>query len=57
LQLFLADLHSEEPLHEFTPEQCTVAAVSAVATPVIPALNKTAAAAAIAALDILICML
>jgi hypothetical protein len=57
LQLFLADLHSEVPLQEFTPEQCIVAVSAATDTPVKPAVNNIAAAAAIAALDILlICM-
>jgi hypothetical protein len=58
LQLFLADLHSDEPLQEFTPVQCTVAVSAATETLVIPALNNIAAAAAIAALDsLLICMI
>jgi hypothetical protein len=58
LQLFLADLHSLVPLHEFTPVQCTVAAVSAATdTPANPDVNNIAAAAAIAAVDtLLICM-
>jgi hypothetical protein len=58
LQLFLADLHSDVPLQEFTPVQCTVAASAATETLVSPELNNIAAAAAIAALDILlICMI
>jgi hypothetical protein len=58
LQLFLADLHSELPLQEFTPVQWTVAASpanEAVGTTVV---NANAAAAANAALDTLeICMI
>jgi hypothetical protein len=58
LQLLLADLHSEVPLHEFTPLQCTVASSAALAAVVMTVVNNMAAAAAIAALDILlICML
>jgi hypothetical protein len=58
LQLFLADLHSDDPLQEFTPVQCTVAASAATETLVSPELNNIAAAAAIAALDnLLICMI
>jgi hypothetical protein len=34
LQLFFADLHSEVPLQELTPEQCTVAVGAAPHTPV-----------------------
>jgi len=30
LQLFFADLHSDVPLQEFTPSQCTVAGAAAV---------------------------
>jgi hypothetical protein len=58
LQLFLADLHSDVPLQEFTPVQCMVAASAATETLVSAELNNIAAAAAIAALDILlICMI
>ena len=58
LQLFLADLHSDVPLQEFTPVQCTVAVSAATDTPVSPDVNNMAAAAAIAALDtLLICMI
>jgi hypothetical protein len=57
LQLFLADLHSEVPLQEFTPVQCTVAESAATDTVASPEVNNIAAAAAIAALDtLLICM-
>jgi hypothetical protein len=57
LQLFLADLHSEVPLQEFTPVQCTVAGSAATDTVASPDVNNIAAAAAIAALDtLLICM-
>jgi hypothetical protein len=58
LQLFLADLHSEVPLQEFTPEQCTVAASAATETVANPEVNNMAAAAAIVALDnLVICMI
>jgi hypothetical protein len=57
LQLFLADLHSEVPLQEFTPVQCTVALSAATDIVASPDVNNIAAAAAIAALDtLLICM-
>jgi hypothetical protein len=60
LQLFFADLHSEVPLQEFTPEQCTVGAVAVSAatdTVAKPDVNSMAAAAAIVALDsLLICI-
>lgn len=54
LQLFLADLHSDVPLQEFTPVQCTVAASAATDTLASPELNNIAADAAIAALDSLV---
>jgi hypothetical protein len=54
LQLFFADLHSEVPLQEFTPEQCTFAASAATDTVAIPEVNSIAAAAAIAVLDSLV---
>jgi hypothetical protein len=58
LQLFLADLHSEVPLQELTPEQCTAAASAATDTPVSPDVKNIAAAAAIAAFDnLVICIL
>jgi hypothetical protein len=58
LQLFFADLHSDEPLQEFTPEQCILAASAATETVANPAVNSIAAAVAIAALDsLLICMI
>src|SRR6266478_5309577 len=60
LQLFFADLHSDIPLQEFTPEQCTVAVAVSAATETLasPDVNNIAAAAAIAALDnLLICMM
>jgi hypothetical protein len=58
LQLFLADLHSDIPLQEFTPEQWTFAASAATDTVVSPEVNNIAAAAAIAAPDsLLICMI
>jgi hypothetical protein len=58
LQLFLADLHSDVPLQEFTPVQCTVGASAATETLASPEMNNIAAAAAIAALDNLwICMI
>ena len=58
LQLFFADLHSEVPLQELIPEQCTVAASAATDTVAKPEVNNIAAAAAIAALDTLvICMI
>jgi hypothetical protein len=57
LQLFFADLHSDVPLQEFTPVQCTVAASAATETVANPDENNIAAAAAIAAVDsLLICM-
>jgi hypothetical protein len=57
LQLFFADLHSEVPLHEFTPLQCIVASPAAKLVVDTAVENNIAAAAAIAALDILlICM-
>jgi hypothetical protein len=56
-QLFFADLHSEVPLQEFTPVQCTVASSAAYVVLDTAVENSIAAAAAIAALDILsICM-
>jgi hypothetical protein len=58
LQLFFADLHSEVPLQEFTPAQCTVAASAANVAVGTTEVNSIAAAAAIAALDsLLICMI
>jgi hypothetical protein len=62
LQLFFADLHSDMPLHEFAPAQCTVPAAAAVSpandTVGTAEVNSIAAAAAIAALDsLLICMM
>jgi hypothetical protein len=58
LQLFFADLHSDVPLQEFTPEQCIFAASAATDTVANPELNNIAAAAAIAAVDtLLICMM
>jgi hypothetical protein len=57
LQLFFADLHSEVPLQAFTPLQCTLASSAAKLLVVIAVENSIAAAAAMAALDILlICM-
>jgi hypothetical protein len=57
LQLFLADLHSDVPLQEFTPAQCIVAASAANEAVGNADVNSMAAAAAIAALDtLLICM-
>jgi hypothetical protein len=57
LQLFFADLHSDIPLQEFTPVQCTVAAPAAKDTEGSAEVNNIAAAAAIAALDsLLICI-
>jgi hypothetical protein len=57
LQLFFADLHSELPLHEFTPVQWTVAASAANDAVGATDVNNIAAAAAIAALDtLLICI-
>jgi len=57
LQLFFADLHSDVPLQEFTPVQCTVAASAAKLAVLIPEVNSMAAAAAIVALDnLLICI-
>jgi hypothetical protein len=55
LQLFFADLHSEVPLHELTPEHLTVALSAATVTPTSPEVNSIAAAAAIATL--VICMI
>ena len=46
LQLFFADLHSDVPLQEFTPAQCTVAASAATDTVANPDVNNIAAAAA-----------
>jgi len=58
LQLFLADLHSDVPLQEFTPVQCTFAASAATDTVAIPEVNSIAAAAASAVLDsLVICMI
>jgi hypothetical protein len=58
LQLFLAVLHSDVPLQEFTPVQWTVAASAATDTLASPELNNIAAEAAIAAVDnLLICIL
>jgi hypothetical protein len=58
LQLFLADLQSDMPLQEFTPEQCMVAASAAKDAVGTAAVNNIAAAAAMAALDtLLICMI
>ncbi|MGB6307902.1 MAG: hypothetical protein WBF89_08930 [Steroidobacteraceae bacterium] len=58
LQLFFADLHSDVPLQEFTPEQCMVAASAANVAVGTATVNNIAAAAAIAALDtLLICMI
>jgi hypothetical protein len=57
LQLFFADLHSEVPLHEFTPLQCMVASSAAKVVVVTAVENSMAAATARAALDVLfICM-
>jgi hypothetical protein len=58
LQLFFADLHSEVPLQEFTPVHFTVAASAAYDAVLMAEVNNIAAAATIAALDILlICIL
>jgi hypothetical protein len=58
LQLFFADLHSEVPLQELTPEQCTVAVSAATETPVSPDVKNMAAVAAIAAFDnLVICIM
>src|SRR4029077_8206792 len=58
LQLFFADLHSDVPLQEFTPEQCTFAASAATDTVANPEVNNIAAAAASAVLDsLLTCMI
>jgi len=62
LQLFFADLHSDVPLQEFTPSQCTVAGVAAVSaandTVGKAEVNNIAAAPASAALDsFVICMI
>ena len=58
LQLFFADLHSDVPLQEFTPAQCTFAASAATDTVAKPDVNNTAAAVASAALDsLLTCMI
>jgi hypothetical protein len=54
LQLFFADLHSEVPLQEFTPVHFTVAASAANDVVLMTEVNSMAAAAAIAALDILL---
>jgi hypothetical protein len=57
LQLFFADLHSDVPLQELTPEHFTVPVSAATDTPVSPDVNNRAAAAANAALDtLLICI-
>ena len=58
LQLFFADLHSEVPLQELTPEQCIVALSAATETPASPDVKNIAAVAAIAAFDnLVICIL
>src|SRR3984885_14513441 len=58
LQLFFADLHSDVPLQELTPEQCIFAASAATETLASPDENNIAAAAAIAALDnLFICII
>jgi hypothetical protein len=58
LQLFFADLHSEVPLQELTPEQCVVAVSAATETPASPEVKNIAAVAAIAAFDsLVICIL
>jgi hypothetical protein len=58
LQLFFADLHSDIPLQEFTPLQCTVASSAANVAVGTIEVNNIAAAAAIAALDtFVICMI
>jgi hypothetical protein len=58
LQLFFADLQSDMPLQEFTPEQCMVGASAATDTVANPDENNIAAAAASDALDnLLICMI
>ena len=58
LQLFFADLHSEVPLQELTPEQCVVAVSAATETPASPDVKNIAAVAAIAAFDnLVICMM
>jgi acyl-coenzyme A thioesterase PaaI-like protein len=58
LQLFLADLQSDMPLQEFTPEQCMVAASAAKDAVGTATVNNIAAAAAMAALDtLLMCMI
>jgi hypothetical protein len=58
LQLFFAPLHSDMPLQEFTPAQCTAAASAANDAVGSAEVNSIAAAAAIAALDSLfICMI
>src|SRR5882724_13419333 len=62
LQLFFADLHSDVPLQEFTPSQCTVAGAAAVSaandTVGKAEVNNIAAAPANAALDsFVICMI
>jgi hypothetical protein len=54
LQLFFADLHSDMPLQEFTPAQCTAASSAATDTVANPDVNNIAAAAAIDSL--LICI-
>jgi hypothetical protein len=54
LQLFFADLHTDVPLQEFTPEQCTFAASAATDTVAKPEVNNIAAAAANAVLDSLL---
>jgi hypothetical protein len=58
LQLFFAPLHSDMPLQEFTPAQCTVAASAANVAVGTMDVNAIAAAAAIAAVDsLVICMI
>jgi hypothetical protein len=58
LQLCFADMHSDMPLHEFTPAQWTAAASAATDTVANPDVNNIAAAAAIVALDsLLICII
>jgi len=58
LQLFFADLHSDMPLQELTPEQCTFAVSAATETPVSPDVKNIAAVAAIAAFDnLVICIM
>src|SRR5258708_6185735 len=54
LQLFFDDLHSDVPLQELTPEQCTDAVSAATETPASPDVKNIAAAAAIASFDNLV---